>query len=91
MKKCESCDGTGTTLITGFITRRSGCSAVKNEPMKCFDCYGAGEVSDLTLKMRRIGKYIGERRREMDLSQREQAKILGLDFIEFNNIIRGKI
>jgi DnaJ-class molecular chaperone len=87
---CERCDGTGTMKVTGFITRTNGCSAVKDEPMRCLDCDGTGRVTGRTLKMRRVAKFIKEGRLRLDMSQREQARILGLEFKEFNDIIHGR-
>lgn len=91
MNKCERCSGSGTMRVTGFITRKSGCSPVADEPFTCFDCGGTGSVSDLTLKLRRIGSYVKERRRELDVSQREQAELLGMNFQEFNAWQHGRV
>lgn len=91
MHECERCDGTGTMLLTGFITRSTGCSAVQDEPMKCLDCQGKGQVSGLQLKMRRIGKHIREWRVETRTSEREQATLLGFSLTEFNKIQHGKL
>lgn len=78
-------------VITGFINRTSGCSMVENEPMKCTDCRGAGEVSELTLKMRRIGGFIKEGRHNLDLTLREQCRVIGVPLRFLNDIERGWI
>lgn len=91
---CERCDGTGTMKLTGFIhyapssTERSGF--VRDKPMRCTGCDGNGHITGWTLKMRRIGKYVTERRKELDLSEREMAKLLGMEFMDFHYLMRGK-
>jgi hypothetical protein len=90
-RKCSDCQGTGTMNVTGFVDGTGGCRQVENEPMRCLHCGGTGRVSMLTLKLRRIGKFVREARVEMRISQREQAKILGMSFVELNDLQHGRI
>lgn len=87
---CGRCDGTGTMKLTGFVSHFGGCEAVRNQPMKCTNCYGSGSTSRITRKMRRIAEHIREGRIALDLTQREQARILGMSFSDWNAIIRGR-
>lgn len=88
---CKRCEGSGTMKVTGFINRTSGCQQVNNEPMTCLECSGIGKVSDLTLKLRRIGKILRHDRVAMRITQREQAELLGMTFGQLNDLQHGKI
>lgn len=88
---CERCNGTGTMKLTGFISYVGGRGeAVQNKPVKCTDCYGLGSISGLTRKMRRIAEHIRKGRIEIDVTQREQAQIVGMSFSDWNAILRGR-
>lgn len=58
--------------------------------MKCTDCYGLGWISQRTRKMRRIAEHIRKGRIALDVTQREQAKIVGMSFSDWNAILRGR-
>lgn len=89
---CERCGGTGTMKLTGFIHYTDGrCEMARDKPMKCIDCYGHGSISGWTRKMRRIAEHIRRGRIELDVTQSEQAKIVGMSFSDWNAILRGRI
>lgn len=90
MRPCEACSGTGVMKVTGFMHGKGGCRSLNNEPMRCIDCKGDGQVADLTLKMRRIGRFIRDYRVKMRISQKEQAELLGMTFSELNDIQHGR-
>lgn len=90
-ENCSRCDGTGTMKMTGFVSYFDGHhEAVRDAPMKCTDCYGSGSISRITRKMRRIAEHIRKGRIELDVSQREQAVIVGMSFSDWNAILRGR-
>lgn len=90
MTQCEACNGVGKVKVTGFIQRKGGCHYADNEPMRCLGCEGSGQVSELALKMRRIGQFIRDYRVKMRISQKEQAELLGMTFSELNDIQHGR-
>jgi RecJ-like exonuclease len=89
---CDRCSGTGTMKLTGFISYSNGRhEAAHEKPMKCTECYGRGSVSGWTRKMRRIAEHIRRGRIELDVTQGEQAKIVGMSFSDWNAILRGRM
>lgn len=88
--ECSSCLGCGTREFTGFVTGPTGCGFVNGKKIRCTDCDGKGFMTGWTLKMRRIGKYIHMRRKEMDVSERELATFLNMDFMTLHKLLRGK-
>lgn len=88
---CDRCDGSGTMKLTGFISYSDGShEAARDKPMRCTECYGYGKISGLTRKQRRIAEHIRKGRIALDVTQREQAKIVGMSFSDWNAILRGR-
>jgi len=91
MQNCDECNGTGRRTVTGFFDYADGSGEYTTKTWNCSYCYATGKVTDAQLQAKRIGVYIKERRHEMDLTLREQAKILGMALTDLNAIEQGRI
>src|SRR5688572_22718250 len=88
---CDECNGAGSRNVTGFFDYSDGSGEYTSKNLECSYCYGTGKVTDEQMQARRIGRYLRERRHEMDLTLREQAKILGRPLSQLNAIEQGRI
>lgn len=86
---CTHCNGSGEQSLTGFVTRSNGCEFVQDAPYPCFDCQGTGQCSDRSLQVQRIGQQIKEQRKEMRITMREQAELLGMSVTDLCNLEHG--
>ncbi len=87
---CDRCKGKGSYPISGFIHYSDG-SFGNHDVIPCSYCYRTGKVSPDQLKAQRIGEFIKEGRKELRITLREQAKILGMSLPELNAIEQGRI
>ena len=86
MITCPACDGNKKSV--GIGCGPGGC---KPMTFKCFTCNGIGEIWEERLKWIETGKKIRERRLERNITQREEARQLGVLPSDYSDIEQGRV
>ena len=83
---CPSCDGRGEGY--GFACGPSGC---RTGALKCHTCKGSGQIDGVLMDRIIAGRKLHEDRQARNVSQREEAKRLGIDYVLYSKVEHGDI
>ena len=84
---CPSCEGRKGSIALVMIASK-GCV---ERWMPCSFCKGAGEVLEERSSWRNVGEAMRMDRLARDMSQREEAKRLGISVVEYSQMEAGMI